>query len=68
MPRMGGPELAECLVALQPGLKILYMSGYTERAVVHHRVLNSDAPYLQKPVTVDAITRRVRETLDAPVR
>jgi signal transduction histidine kinase len=68
MPRMGGPELAECLVALRPGLKILYMSGYTERTVVHHRVLNSDAPYLQKPVTVDAITRRVREALDAPVR
>jgi signal transduction histidine kinase/ActR/RegA family two-component response regulator len=68
MPQMGGPELAECLVALQPGLKVLYMSGYTERTVVHHRVLDADAPYLQKPVTVEAITRRVREALDAPVR
>ena len=68
MPQMGGPELAECLVALQPGLKVLYMSGYTERTVVHHRVLDADVPYLQKPVTVDAVTRRVREVLDAPSR
>jgi signal transduction histidine kinase len=68
MPQMGGPELAECLVALQPGLKVLYMSGYTERTVVHHRVLDADVPYLQKPVTVEAVTRRVREVLDAPSR
>jgi len=68
MPRMGGPELAECLAARQPGLKVLYMSGYTERAVVHHHVLDSDAPYLQKPVTVEAITRRVREVLDVSFR
>jgi signal transduction histidine kinase/ActR/RegA family two-component response regulator len=68
MPQMGGPELAECLVALQPGLKVLYMSGYTERTVVHHRVLDADVPYLQKPVTVEAVTRRVREVLDASSR
>ena len=40
MPRMGGPELAECLATRQSGLKVLYMSGYTERAVVHHHVLD----------------------------
>ncbi len=68
MPRLGGPELAECLVARRPGIKVLYMSGYTERAVGHHHVLDPDAPYLQKPVTVEAISRRVREALDAPVR
>jgi CheY-like chemotaxis protein len=68
MPQMGGLELAECLVALQPGLKVLYMSGYTERTVVHQRVLDADVPYLQKPVTVEAVTRRVREVLDAPSR
>jgi len=37
---MGGPELAECLATRQSGLKVLYMSGYTERAVVHHHVLD----------------------------
>jgi len=68
MPRMGGPELAECLVARQPNLKVLYMSGYTERAVARHHMLDSNAPYLQKPVTVEAITHHVREVLDAPSR
>jgi signal transduction histidine kinase len=65
MPRMGGPELAECLVARQPNLKVLYMSGYAERAMARHGVLDADAPYLQKPVTVEAITRHVREALNS---
>jgi GAF domain-containing protein/ActR/RegA family two-component response regulator len=66
MPRMGGPELVARLVARQPDLKVLYMSGYTDRAVVHHGVLDPGAAYLQKPVAMEAAARRVREILDAP--
>jgi len=66
MPHMGGPELAERLGALQPSLKVIYMSGYTERAAVHRGMLDPDAAYLQKPVTIEAVARRVREVLESP--
>jgi GAF domain-containing protein len=66
MPHMGEPELAERLGTLQPSLKVLYMSGYTERAAVHRGMLDPDAAYLQKPVTIDAVARRVREVLESP--
>ena len=66
MPRMGGPELAKRLVDGQPNIKVLYMSGYTDRGVVHHGVLDPDASFLQKPVAMEVVVRRVREVLDAP--
>jgi two-component system cell cycle sensor histidine kinase/response regulator CckA len=66
MPRMGGPELARRLVDVQPNIKVLYMSGYTDRGVVHHGVLDPDASFLQKPVAMEVVARRVREVLDAP--
>ena len=66
MPRMGGPELAKRLVDVQPHIKVLYMSGYTDRSVVHHGVLDPDASFLQKPVAMEVVARRVREVLDAP--
>jgi CheY-like chemotaxis protein len=68
MPRMGGPELAKRLVDIQPDIKVLYMSGYTDRGVVHHGVLDPNASFLQKPVSMDVMARRVREVLDAPRR
>ena len=68
MPRMGGPELAKRLVDVQPNFKVLYMSGYTDRGVVHHGVLDPDASFLQKPVAMEVVARRVREVLDAPRR
>ncbi|HEU4401460.1 MAG TPA: PAS domain S-box protein [Candidatus Polarisedimenticolia bacterium] len=64
MPVMGGPELAQILGGERPGMKILYMSGYTDDAIVHHGVLDEDVPFLQKPFTPDALARRVREVLD----
>ena len=68
MPRMGGPELAEKLGGARPGVKVLFMSGYPERAAVRSGALPSGTNYLQKPFPLDVLTRRVRETLDAGKR
>ena len=64
MPGMSGPELAERLVKRQPGLKVLFMSGYAEDAVESRGVLGLGAPLVLKPFTPDDLARRVREVLD----
>jgi PAS domain S-box-containing protein len=65
MPQMNGRELAEQLVKVRPGLKVLYMSAYTDDAVILRGVVQSGAAFLQKPFTLEALARRVREVLDA---
>ncbi len=63
MPGMNGQELAERLKPFYPGMKVLYMSGYTDNAIVLHGVLMEGVHYIQKPFTVQALARKVREVL-----
>jgi CheY-like chemotaxis protein len=68
MPQMNGRELAERLVPMRPNMKVLYMSGYTDNAIVQHGILESGIEYLQKPLVPDVLARRVREVLDGQTR
>jgi two-component system, cell cycle sensor histidine kinase and response regulator CckA len=63
MPHMNGPQLAAKLREMNPAVKILYMSGYTENAVIHHGMLDPDIDLLQKPFPADELLKRVREAL-----
>jgi CheY-like chemotaxis protein len=64
MPGISGPQLTKSLVERRPGLKVVYMSGYTEDAIVQHGVLNPGIAFLHKPFTSDALGRKLRDVLD----
>jgi PAS domain S-box-containing protein len=64
MPQLSGQELAARLAPLHPKMRVIYMSGYTDDAVVRHGVLNSTTFFLQKPFTPIALVKKVREVLD----
>jgi CheY-like chemotaxis protein len=67
MPEMGGRELAEHTAALYPNMKVLFMSGYTDDALVREGIKVLGTPFLQKPFTLQELARTVREVLDAKV-
>jgi PAS domain S-box-containing protein len=64
MPQMSGRELWERLSKLRPGLAVLYMSGYTDNAIVHHGVLDPGTYFVNKPFSAAELTQKVREALD----
>jgi two-component system cell cycle sensor histidine kinase/response regulator CckA len=64
MPIMGGPELCRLLTAERPELRVLYLSGYTDAAIVRHNMLDPGLALLQKPFTKKALLRKVRNALD----
>jgi two-component system, cell cycle sensor histidine kinase and response regulator CckA len=68
LPGRGGRELADHLLVLRPGTKVLFVSGYPDETVVRHGVLVEQVAFLQKPFTVDALAGKVRAVLDATPR
>ena len=66
MPGASGPELTRQLVERRPSLKVVYMSGYTDDAIVHHGVLKPGIAFLHKPFTSETIGKKIREVLDGP--
>jgi PAS domain S-box-containing protein len=67
MPQMSGRELAEQLTGILPNLKVLYMSGYTDDAIVRHGLLDASLSFIQKPFDAASAARKVREVLDSQV-
>jgi len=65
MPQMSGRELAQRLGVLLPGVKVLFMSGYTDNAIVHHGVLDAGTHFIGKPFSGAELRRKVREAIDS---
>jgi PAS domain S-box-containing protein len=65
MPKLGGKEMAEWMATIYPHIKILFTSGYTDDAIAHHDGLETSVAFLPKPYAPAALTRKVREMLDA---
>ncbi|OPX94728.1 MAG: Blue-light-activated protein [Syntrophorhabdus sp. PtaB.Bin006] len=66
MPEMSGRQVVDRLIQVRPEIKALFMSGYTNDAIVHYGVLDEGVAYIQKPWTPDELWRKVREVLDQP--
>jgi PAS domain S-box-containing protein len=67
MPGASGPELTDRLLALQPALKVIYMSGYTEAAIVQHGILNPGLAFLNKPFTSETLGQKLRQVLGSEI-
>jgi CheY-like chemotaxis protein len=68
MPGLNGRELAERLCAVQPGIRVLFMSGYSSDAILERGIRASEVQFIQKPFTIDALTAKVRDVLAAADR
>jgi two-component system, cell cycle sensor histidine kinase and response regulator CckA len=66
MPGMSGRALSSRILAERPETKVLFMSGYTDDAIVRHGVLEPGTSFLEKPFTVEGLAVKVREALDRP--
>jgi CheY-like chemotaxis protein len=66
MPEMSGRELVDRFAKLRPHTKVLFMSGYTDDAIVRHGILEENMSYMQKPFLPDALALKAREVLDQP--
>jgi CheY-like chemotaxis protein len=64
MPGASGPELVRQLVERRPALKVVYMSGYTDEAIVHHGVLDPEIAFLHKPFSSETLGRKIKEVLE----
>jgi nitrogen-specific signal transduction histidine kinase len=65
MPETSGKEVADRLLTMRPEIKVLFMSGYTDEAIVHHGVLDPKVQFIQKPFTPVALAKKVREVIDS---
>jgi len=65
MPEMNGRDLAEKVASRHPGIKLLFMSGYTDNVIAHQGILEHGLNFIQKPFTIRALSEKMREVLDA---
>ena len=66
MPKMNGRELVERIKIARPGIKVLFVSGYAEDAVLQQGIEMRGLAFLHKPFSLDTLAQKVREVLDAP--
>lgn len=67
MPQLSGREMIEHLSLVRPNMKVLYMSGYTDDAIVRHRLLDKHTEFMQKPFATEAFAQKIRKLLDSPL-
>lgn len=65
MPEMSGRKAADAIKAFRPETRVLFVSGYTDDAVIRHGVLQEQAGFLQKPFTLDSLGKKVRAVLES---